>query len=83
MPRGPGFTSFDPDVNSRGLGWGRAGGTGRAEGLGGALEAGGGGIQGGRLVAYGEQAGIDPLIRKRVLDAVVAGEATLRTDPRA
>jgi nitronate monooxygenase len=60
-----------------------AGGTGSPEGLAAAIEAGAVGIQVGTLFAYCEQSGIDPLIRKRVLDAVAAGEATLRTDPRA
>ena len=60
-----------------------AGGTGSPEGLATAMAAGAVGIQVGTLFAYCEQSGIDPAIRERVLHAVVAGEASLRTDPRA
>jgi len=60
-----------------------AGGTGSPEALESALAAGAAGIQVGTLFAYCEESGLDPVVKQRVLAAVVAGEATLRTDPRA
>jgi nitronate monooxygenase len=60
-----------------------AGGMGSPERLSSAIAAGAAGIQVGTLFAYCEQSGIDPELRDRVVRAVTAGEATLRTDPRA
>jgi NAD(P)H-dependent flavin oxidoreductase YrpB (nitropropane dioxygenase family) len=60
-----------------------AGGMGSPQALAAAIAAGAAGIQVGTLFAYCEQSGLDPELRKKVLQAVVAGQATLRTDPRA
>lgn len=60
-----------------------AGGTGSPEGLRHALAAGAAGVQVGTLFAYCEESGLDPAVKSRVLDGVVAGAVTLRTDPRA
>jgi NAD(P)H-dependent flavin oxidoreductase YrpB (nitropropane dioxygenase family) len=60
-----------------------AGGVGSPEGLEAALRAGATGIQVGTLFAYADESGIAPDIKRRVIDAVVANEATIFTDPRA
>lgn len=60
-----------------------AGGTGSPEGLAAALAAGAAGVQVGTLFAYCEESGLDPALKARVLDGVVAGTVKLRTDPRA
>ena len=60
-----------------------AGGTGSPEGLRAAREGGAAGIQVGTLFAFCEESGLDPAIKERTLAGVIAGEATLRTDPRA
>ena len=60
-----------------------AGGVGSPEGLRRALAEGATGIQVGTLFAYAEESGIEPALKARVRQAVVTGEATLRTDPRA
>lgn len=60
-----------------------AGGVGSPEGLRAALGAGASGIQVGTLFAYCDESGLAPNVKRRVLTAVAAGEATVRTDPRA
>ena len=60
-----------------------AGGVGSPEGLDGALRAGARGIQVGTLFAYADESGIAPEIKRRVIEAVEAGEASIFTDPRA
>lgn len=60
-----------------------AGGVGSPEGLRAALGAGASGIQVGTLFAYCDESGLAPNVKRRVLAAVAAGEATVRTDPRA
>lgn len=60
-----------------------AGGTGSPEGLRHALECGAAGVQVGTLFAYCAESGLDPALKARVLENVVAGTAKLRTDPRA
>jgi nitronate monooxygenase len=60
-----------------------AGGVGSPEGLRAALGAGASGIQVGTLFAYCDESGLAPNVKRRVLAAVTAGEATVRTDPRA
>lgn len=60
-----------------------AGGTGSPDGLRSALEAGAAGIQVGTLFAYCEESGLESELKSRVMGAVAAGTATLRTDPRA
>ena len=60
-----------------------AGGAGSPEGRRAALAAGAAGIQVGTLFAYCDESGIAPNVKQRVLDAVAAGEASIRTDPRA
>lgn len=60
-----------------------AGGVGSPEGLRSALAAGAAGIQVGTLFAYCDESGLAPEIRQRVLAGTIAGEVTIRTDPRA
>jgi NAD(P)H-dependent flavin oxidoreductase YrpB (nitropropane dioxygenase family) len=60
-----------------------AGGVGSPDGLARAEAAGAAGIQVGTLFAYCNESGITPEHRERVLEAVIAGEATIHTDPRA
>jgi NAD(P)H-dependent flavin oxidoreductase YrpB (nitropropane dioxygenase family) len=60
-----------------------AGGSGSPEGLGAAIRAGARGIQVGTLFAYADESGIAPDIKRRVIAAVIAEEATIFTDPRA
>ena len=60
-----------------------AGGVGSPEGRRAALAAGAAGIQAGTLFAYCDESGLAPNVKQRVLEAVAAGEASVRTDPRA
>ena len=60
-----------------------AGGVGSPEGVTRAEAAGAAGVQVGTLFAYCDESGVAPEHRTRVLLAVVAGEATIYTDPRA
>ena len=60
-----------------------AGGAGSPEGRRAALAGGAAGIQVGTLFAYCDESGIAPNVKQRVLEAVAAGEASVRTDPRA
>ena len=60
-----------------------AGGVGSPEGRQAALGAGASGIQVGTLFAYCDESGLAPNVKRRVLDAVAAGQAAIRTDPRA
>jgi nitronate monooxygenase len=60
-----------------------AGGTGSPAGLRDALSAGAAGVQVGTLFAYCEESGLDPAVKARVVESVVAATAKLRTDPRA
>lgn len=60
-----------------------AGGAGSPEGRRAALAAGATGIQVGTLFAYCDESGLAPNVKRRVLDAAVAGELSVRTDPRA
>jgi NAD(P)H-dependent flavin oxidoreductase YrpB (nitropropane dioxygenase family) len=60
-----------------------AGGTGSPEGLQAALAAGAAGIQVGTLFAYCDESGLEPNVKRRVLEAAAAGEVSVRTDPRA
>jgi NAD(P)H-dependent flavin oxidoreductase YrpB (nitropropane dioxygenase family) len=60
-----------------------AGGVGSPQGLRSALDAGATGIQVGTLFAFCEESGLAPHLKTRVIDAVLAGEASVFTDPRA
>jgi NAD(P)H-dependent flavin oxidoreductase YrpB (nitropropane dioxygenase family) len=60
-----------------------AGGTGWPGRLEEALRAGAAGIQVGTLFAYCDESGIAPELRRSVLESVVRGAATVRTDGRA
>jgi NAD(P)H-dependent flavin oxidoreductase YrpB (nitropropane dioxygenase family) len=60
-----------------------AGGAGSPDGRRAALAAGAAGIQVGTLFAYCDESGLEPNVKQRVLDAAVAGELSVRTDPRA
>lgn len=60
-----------------------AGGTGSPEGLTAARAAGAAGIQVGTLFAYTDESGLDPALKRDVLEGVVAGEVSVRTDPDA
>ena len=60
-----------------------AGGTGSPDGRRAALAAGAAGIQVGTLFAYCDESGLAPNVKRRVLDAAVAGGVSVRTDPRA
>ncbi len=58
-----------------------AGGYDTAEALRRALDAGAAGIQMGTAFAFCEESGMDPRIRRQVLEAVLAGTIRVRTDP--
>jgi NAD(P)H-dependent flavin oxidoreductase YrpB (nitropropane dioxygenase family) len=60
-----------------------AGGVGSPEGLRHARDAGAAGIQVGTLFAFCAESGLDAGTKQRVLDAVVAGDLSVFTDPRA
>ena len=60
-----------------------AGGTGSPAHLEEALDAGAAGIQVGTLFAYAEESGIDPVIKKKVLQQVRDGSIDVKTDLRA
>lgn len=60
-----------------------AGGVGSPEGLRQALDAGAAGIQVGTLFALCEESGIAPALRAEIVRAVVRGEVSVLTDPRA
>lgn len=60
-----------------------AGGTGSPEGLATARAAGAAGIQVGTLFAYTDESGLDPALKREVLEGVIAGEVSVRTDPDA
>jgi len=60
-----------------------AGGAGSPEGRRAAIAAGANGIQVGTLFAYCDESGLAPDVKRRVLDAVTVGTASVRTDPRA
>jgi NAD(P)H-dependent flavin oxidoreductase YrpB (nitropropane dioxygenase family) len=60
-----------------------AGGTGSPEGLEQALEQGAAGIQVGTLFAYSQESGFTAELKEKVLQAVLAGEASIYTDAKA
>src|SRR5690606_11844116 len=60
-----------------------AGSFGSPDGLERAQEAGAAGIQVGTLFAYCRESGIAQGIKRKVLEMIAAGKATVRTDPRA
>ena len=60
-----------------------AGGAGSPEGRQAALDAGAAGIQVGTLFALCDESGLAPHVKRRVLESVAAGQAAVRTDPRA
>ena len=70
-------------IRELGLPFWLAGGVGSPAGLAAALEAGAAGVQVGTLFAYCDESGLAPDLKARVLAAVFAGTAALRTDPRA
>jgi len=60
-----------------------AGGVGSPDGLCAARAEGAAGIQCGTIFAFAEESGLDPNLKARVIEAALAGEATVFTDPRA
>jgi nitronate monooxygenase len=60
-----------------------AGGVGSPEGRRAAVAAGAAGIQVGTLFAFCDESGLAPNVKGRVLEGVAAGNASVRTDPRA
>lgn len=60
-----------------------AGGVGSPEGLEEARAAGAAGIQVGTLFAFCDESGLTPELKRRVIAAIAAGTASVRTDPRA
>ena len=70
-------------VRELGLPFWLAGGTGWPDRLERALDAGAAGVQVGTLFAYCDESGLDPSLRRRVLDAVRAGTIDVRTDADA
>jgi NAD(P)H-dependent flavin oxidoreductase YrpB (nitropropane dioxygenase family) len=60
-----------------------AGGAGSPGAVREALASGAAGVQVGTLFAFCEESGLEPGLRRRVLAAARAGEAPVRTDPRA
>ena len=70
-------------LKSIGLPFWIAGGAGTPDALHAAIEAGAEGIQIGTLMAFCEESGFAPEIRKDVIDAALAGELQVFTDPLA
>ncbi len=70
-------------VRELGLPFWLAGGSGSAAGLQAALAAGAAGVQVGTLFAYCKESGLSPVLKQRVLTALMSGSVALRTDPRA
>lgn len=70
-------------IRALGLPFWLAGGYADPERLGWALAQGAQGVQLGTVFALCEESGIEPALRRRVLDRVLAGEATVFTDPHA
>ncbi len=60
-----------------------AGGFGSPEGLTAAIACGAAGVQVGTLFAYCAESGLAPELKAHVLQSVVDGSASIRTDPRA
>ncbi|WP_040155949.1 nitronate monooxygenase [Mobilicoccus massiliensis] len=60
-----------------------AGAHGTPEGVAAALEAGAAGIQAGTIFALSEDSGLDPGIRRGMLEALARDELVVRNDPRA
>lgn len=60
-----------------------AGGHAGPQGLRDALDAGACGVQIGTAFAFCDESGLDPTLKRQVLDEVVTGRATVRTDPVA
>lgn len=60
-----------------------AGGQADPQHVQGALESGAAGVQVGTAFALCEESGIDPDLKRRVLDQVIAGEVEVHTDPLA
>lgn len=60
-----------------------AGGAGSPEALDAALAQGAAGIQVGTLFAYSDEAGFAPEVKQAVIGGALAGQVTVRTDPRA
>ncbi|MBX6365843.1 MAG: nitronate monooxygenase [Gemmatimonadetes bacterium] len=71
------------EMRKLGLPFWLAGGTGSPQRLREALAAGAAGIQVGTLFAYAEESGLDPALRRRVLERIRAGAIDVRTDGRA
>lgn len=69
-------------VRALGLPFWMAGSTGSAAGLQAALDAGAAGIQVGTLFAYCDESGLDPRIKRSVLEGVAAGKVGVHTDAR-
>lgn len=70
-------------MRALGLPFWLAGGRGSPEGLRDALESGAAGIQVGTLFAYSRESGLEPGLKRRVLERVRRGESDVFTDPRA
>jgi NAD(P)H-dependent flavin oxidoreductase YrpB (nitropropane dioxygenase family) len=70
-------------VRALGLPFWLAGGTGSPEALSAALEAGAAGVQVGTLFAYCDESGLTDELKRDVIARVRAGDAEVRTDPRA
>ena len=60
-----------------------AGGTGSARALRDARDRGAHGVQVGTLFAFCDESGLDPVLKRRVLDALGRGEVSVFTDPLA
>jgi NAD(P)H-dependent flavin oxidoreductase YrpB (nitropropane dioxygenase family) len=60
-----------------------AGGAGSPQHLLDALKVGAAGVQVGTLFAFCEESGLDPAIKREILDAASRGEVDIMTDPRA
>lgn len=70
-------------IGSLGLPFWVAGGSGSPQGLLDAEAAGASGIQVGTIFAYCEESGMQPDLRRQVLEASQAGQLNVRTDPLA
>lgn len=71
------------DVAELGVPFWLAGSEGSPERLGEALEAGAAGVQVGTLFAYTRESGLDPVIKRRVLQKVASGGVEVRSDASA
>lgn len=75
---------IDPaEVAALGLPFWLAGGRATPEGLAGARALGAAGVQAGSVFALARESGLDPVLRRRLLEEAVSGDLAVRNDPLA